>query len=130
MTGGNTGIGFEVALALAAATVSRSKERVDTAVKKLKAAHSRATVSGYALDISAFRRAAAPWPPGRFGGAAATSVGLGVNGLYTPRAHRGPRRTAASYVLRSRVARAASSIDAFVERLSGDGISALHKCTS
>jgi NAD(P)-dependent dehydrogenase (short-subunit alcohol dehydrogenase family) len=65
VTGGNTGIGFEVALALAAhgATVliaSRSKERVDAAVKKLKAAHPSASVVGYTLDISAFRRAAVP----------------------------------------------------------------------
>lgn len=63
MTGGNTGIGFEVASALAAhgATVllaSRSKERVDAAVQKIKKAHPSAAVVGYVLDISSFRRAA------------------------------------------------------------------------
>ena len=63
VTGGNTGIGYEMAAALAAhgATVLvawRSKARVDAAVQKLKAAHPSANVSGYTLDLAAFRFAA------------------------------------------------------------------------
>ena len=64
VTGSNTGIGYEMAVALAAhgahvLLASRSKSRVDAAVQKLKAAHPNANVSGYTLDLAAFRCAAA-----------------------------------------------------------------------
>jgi NAD(P)-dependent dehydrogenase (short-subunit alcohol dehydrogenase family) len=126
VTGGNTGIGFEVASALAAhgATVllaSRSKERVDAAVKKIKAAHPSATVVGYALDLSQFRRAAGP--------CALRCQGelprhYSVAALSASQTRRG--RTWAVHVLRLRGARARSSIDAFVDQLAVAGVSALH----
>lgn len=60
ITGSNTGIGYEMAAALAAhgahvLVASRNKSRVDAAVQKLKAAHPSASVSGYTLDLAAFR---------------------------------------------------------------------------
>jgi NAD(P)-dependent dehydrogenase (short-subunit alcohol dehydrogenase family) len=63
VTGGNAGIGFEVALQLAAKgarvlVAARNAGRVDAAVKRLQAAHPKASVAGYTLDLAAFRRVA------------------------------------------------------------------------
>jgi NAD(P)-dependent dehydrogenase (short-subunit alcohol dehydrogenase family) len=127
VTGSNTGIGYEMAVALAAhgahvLLASRSKSRVDAAVQKLKAAHPNAHVSGYTLDLAAFRCAAArrvahACHMATLNGTCAAAL-RGLVSALRARPNNGACCAHASY--------ATSSIDAFVQQLSDDGISALH----
>jgi hypothetical protein len=61
VTGANTGIGWEIAKELAThgarvLLAGRDKQKVDDAVKRLKACRPTCTVEGYVVDLAQFRR--------------------------------------------------------------------------
>jgi NAD(P)-dependent dehydrogenase (short-subunit alcohol dehydrogenase family) len=65
VTGANSGIGYETALQLAThgarvILAARNKDKIDDAVKRLKAQRPTSAVEGYVVDLSRFRRARAP----------------------------------------------------------------------